>query len=217
MPSSRLWWLQAIIWVLAMAMLSPYDQELSRKLCSPDSCFGHFVQAWAVMPACVAVALALLASRKQSKLWSKAILYQCLFHAILLTHILKQFWGRTRPGDVLSHPELYTSFFTPAGPFLGESFPSGHVASALVLAPLPFVFWKEGKRLNCLLWSIGLGLFWLATAYGRVLFGVHYPTDCLFSLGSGLLSAQLIVEWLSRGSACHPSTEKAALAVEHVE
>ena len=204
----RFSWIALFFWALSMLALSPYDQSLSRQLCSPNSHFARFVQDWAALPAYVAVSLALLMRFKEPTcLWARAILYQCLLHSLLLTHLLKQLWGRARPGDVLSQPELYTDFFVPLGPFLGESFPSGHVAATLVLAPLPFLYWRTERYLPCFLSSLALGALWLATCYGRVLFGVHFPTDCLFSLGSGLLSAYLIVSWLSSSQRTETESE----------
>ncbi len=68
-----------------------------------------------------------------------------------------------------------------------SSFPSGHAQGA-------FLF----SAFLCVLYPRARGVWWffaIACALSRVASGMHYPSDCLFGAGLGLLAAQWVFSW----------------------
>ncbi len=141
----------------------------------------------------------------QFPLWSRAAAataVQYFVHAALATNLLKLASGRPRPVHIVCDGAEFAPFYGFA-PGLGDfSFPSGHVAIAIVLAPAALLFWRAGRRRV----AMGIGLFTLtwasAVAFGRVQYGAHFPTDVVFSIGFGLalapLSLRLGHRWATR-------------------
>ena len=80
----------------------------------------------------------------------------------------------------------------PAGVGAGVSFPSGHVAMAMVPAVLPFALWRAGRRCFAVFAMVGVVLLGATVALGRIVAGRHYLTDTLFSMGAALLLASLL-------------------------
>lgn len=117
--------------------------------------------------------------------------------ALILTSLLAHFVGRDRPFVA----NLDIRLLIP--PPFNTSFPSGHTASAVAVA-LTFL-WRN--RL------VGLTSLVLATfvAFGRVLVGVHYPTDLLGGMCIGVISfgivrlfhAELVRRDIARSAAHH--------------
>jgi len=106
---------------------------------------------------------------------------------------LKQLWGRVR--FVHLRPDLsdYTPFYIPAGVGAGESFPSGHVAMALVCVPIPIHLRRiERRRAAWLAWLLVI-LYGFGVAWGRVVWGKHYLTDVVFSFGLGLVGGPMVL------------------------
>lgn len=196
---TRIWWIYLVIWAGLMLTVGYWDISLSCLLKDSTCPFGQIVNDWGVTPGWIFVGLSLLSLFTTltllPKSLAKLILIQGIVQGLIITHFLKTYWGRVRPND-LSPDQYYTPFYTPHGPGSGESFPSGHVATAMVLAPIPFYYWKRGRKKMALLTIIPIGLYWFAVSFGRVRFGVHYPTDCLFSVGLGILLAGLSTQYL---------------------
>ena len=197
----RRWFWFLCLWLGCLFLISPWDLVLSRNLTDGGNGFGRLINDWGQVPGWIGVALALfcLVTRNQMlpKPLAKCIVLQGLVQGLLVTHTLKQLRGRVRPSNISPDPIEYSPFYLPAGPLHGESFPSGHVAAAMMLAPIPFDFWRIGKPRTAALSLAVLLVYWISVAYGRIVFGVHFPTDCLFSIGFGLLLAALTTRYYS--------------------
>jgi membrane-associated phospholipid phosphatase len=201
-PTRRFWlvWGAATAaWAAGLALLAPYDLALSRAWMERDSQFGqavfHFGEApgWLSVVAALCV-LAVAQARPRGRLpralaWH--VLFQALAHPLLLTQALKFLWGRVRPLACGPDFAAFAPFWQPAGPMAGESFPSGHVAMALVAAPLVFWLWRQGRRRAALAVAAALVALGLTVAAGRVVSGSHFATDTWFSFGSAFLVAAL--------------------------
>lgn len=109
---------------------------------------------------------------------------------LLVNVLLKPFWGRPRPADiiVLGGDREYRSVCRPGGPGAGKSFPCGHCAMAFALCSMvswyPF-FPRFGVA--SLIGGIGYGV---VMGIARVLQGGHFPTDVLWS---GVLVLAVVV------------------------
>jgi len=103
--------------------------------------------------------------------WSAAL-------ALTLTTLVAFAVGRMRP--FLASPDVVLLIPPP----LNNSFPSGHTATAVAIA-LAF-FWARR--------DIGYPAFAVAAAValGRIMAGVHYPSDILGGIFVGLLSFALV-------------------------
>jgi len=203
LPISRqLTWLAAgfLVTLLAALALSPWDVALSLRFVEArEGAFGSFVQHWGRTPGkALAIGAAVVFALKQVRTShplavraSAAILVQFVLHPGILTNLLKLLTGRPRPVHLGAAGEGFVAFPS-LNPAIGDfSFPSGHVAVAMVLAPCVLLLWRERRR-----WaSLAVGLFalgWAGTvALGRVVSGAHFPTDVVFSLGAGIALAPL--------------------------
>ncbi len=195
----------------AMLVVSGSDVSLSLSLDGQrEASFGWFIQHWGKRPVVVVAiaAAALLAHRPwrlRYPLWARAgasVAVQYLLHPALATNLLKLASGRPRPVHLGQDGLAFAPFYDFA-PGLGDfSFPSGHVAIAMVLAPAALLLWREQRRVA----AAGIGvstLAWAAAmAYGRVQYGAHFPTDVAFSIGFGValapLSLRLGERWAAR-------------------
>ncbi len=107
---------------------------------------------------------------------------------VVILRIFKSTWTLPRPLGVLSE-ELVTVI----GPgHRRGAFPSGHTATAAVLAGI----WAMTQR-RWLFPLSGLG-FVVLVGVSRVAVGVHWPTDVLAGLILGWTSAWLGLRWASR-------------------
>lgn len=185
--------LMTFLWVLALVLTSSWDLKISDTLRSHPSWFGQFINDWGGWPGWIVLAIALCATatkfRPIPRSLARLILIQGLFQGLLVTHLLKQLWGRVRPCDLTPAHIRYTPFFHPMGPGGGESFPSGHVAAVMMLAPIPFFLARRGYHRSAIGSAVLVISLWLAVAFGRIQYGAHFPTDCLFSMGFGVLFA----------------------------
>jgi membrane-associated phospholipid phosphatase len=189
------------LWLAGFALLAPHDLTLSRTFSERTHPFGVWVFRLGELPGWLAVALALgclLTTRRpptgrlgacRPLAWQ--VLAQALAHPLLVTQAFKFLWGRVRPLHLDPGAEAFTPLWLPAGPGAGESFPSGHVAMSVAIAPLAFWLWRRGQRLAGGLALAGVLLIGLTVAAGRVVSASHFPTDAWFSLGLGLLLAPL--------------------------
>jgi undecaprenyl-diphosphatase len=121
----------------------------------------------------------------------------------LLSLVLKEFFGRMRPGVV---PHLVTVD--------GLSFPSGHsMASAVIYLTLGALLARFAARRRVRIYVVGVSLL-LTFLIGvtRVFLGVHYPSDVLAGWSAGLgwaLCCWLAARYLQhRGAVEAPGSHK---------
>jgi membrane-associated phospholipid phosphatase len=201
----RTWSFALFVWAMAMILLSPEDLEVSKALLNRSSAFAQIVSSFGEWPAW-AVVLSLVGilwfRRKETSSWRHpalclSVLLQAFLHPLLISQGFKYLWGRVRFIQLTDGFAGYTPFYIPAGPGAGESFPSGHVAMALSLAPIPFYLMKIGNK-KAAFWSllaiIGYGGL---VGFGRIQAGAHYLTDCLFSAGVAFLLAPIVTRIFS--------------------
>ena len=96
----------------------------------------------------------------------------------VFTEIIRYFWNRPRPFEVLQNVNQLISHET------GGSFPSGHAAFFFALATGVF-FYKKW-------WGVLFYAFALAIGLGRIATGLHWPSDILGGAVVGIFSAWLI-------------------------
>jgi membrane-associated phospholipid phosphatase len=200
-----IWGLGLCLWVCALAAASPYDLPLSIAVADPKQPFARWVTTFGEWPGWLVIFLALtiLISRPKPgsrlhpmKMASLGLVIQALLHPLLITQSIKYLWGRVRFVSLLPDYSNYTPFYVPAGPLTSESLPSGHVAMAFVLTPLVFYFARTSGWKTTLAVTLVALAYGLAVAYGRILAGAHYLTDCVFSMGSSFLIAAVVMRFL---------------------
>lgn len=205
------WFFLFLAWVGMLALSAGRDLEISRSFYRPDAWLARTVEGWGEVPAWCLVAWALAAllfsRRLRLQHWAKnlaaAVLLLALLEPLLVTQTLKFFWGRVRFRDLAPGFSNFTPFYLPAGPGAGESFPSGHVAMALVTSAAAFAFQKVGRLPAVLLAWLLVGAYGGAVFAGRILAGAHYFTDCLFSAGGTLLLGAVVSRVLLRKTTGH--------------
>ncbi len=189
----------AVFWLLAtlmaMAALTPWDLEIAWSFKdSWSSSFGEFVQDWGRKPvSLLVIGAAFLLTSKRHRIQypnlsraSAALLVQLVVHPALLTNAIKLLAGRVRPVHLDAAAENYRPFFH-WSPGVGDfSFPSGHVAVVMVLVPCVIQLFLLRRRFAGWLLGLVLAVWVAAVAYGRVMYGAHYLTDVVFSIGVGM-------------------------------
>jgi len=111
---------------------------------------------------------------------------------LVVNGLLKEFWGRPRPADLVlfGGSSQYQAVWPPAGPGAGKSFSSGHVATAFSLCSGASFYslhpWLSGATL-----VVGVS-YGLLMGIARIAQGGHFPTDVLWS-GVIVLS---VLTWL---------------------
>jgi len=200
-----LWTAAFIAWVAALAVAASFDLAAMQAFADPSSRFGKLVQLAGEWPGWLAVAASvtvLIAGRRpDSRLrplrpLALAIVILAIVQPLLITQGFKHLWGRVRFRDLAPGLAGYTPCFVPAGPGAGLSFPSGHVAMAAVVTPVVFWLARLRGRTAPLVALLFVLLYVLGVAWGRILAGAHYPTDCLFSAGLSFLIAAPLVRCL---------------------
>ena len=184
---------------VALVIFSYYDLEAAiYALPHKKSQFGNFIQYWGRKPLTVLIIAAgyLLADKKmrnKKKTLSRiasALCVHVVLHSALIVNLLKLV-GRPRPITLDSSGDGFVAFFD-CSPGLGDfSFPSGHTAIAMSLAPLIYLFYILKDRKNLILSSAVTVLWAGMVAYGRVIGCAHYLTDTVFSVGSAMIFAPL--------------------------
>jgi membrane-associated phospholipid phosphatase len=204
------WTVGILVWKITLALCSPYDLMLSRAVVDYQSLYGQIVSRFGEWPSwgliVVSVVFLVVTRRGASRgrswrplMWS--VIYQALFCPALLTQSLKFLWGRVRFVHLKPDFSDYTPFYLPAGLLAGESFPSGHVAMAGVPMVVPFFLSSSGRGVIWLVAAwIPVLLYALGVAWGRIVFGKHFLTDTLFSIGASALLSSLLVRWRVRQS-----------------
>jgi len=188
-------------WVALLIYSSAWDLRLSLRVSDVSAAYGKLISSFGELPAWIVVAgcvFVLIAGGKQDSRFRRfrplalAVLIVALAEPLLVTQSLKFLWGRVRPRNLDPGLSAYTPFYLPAGPGSGESFPSGHVAMAFSIAPLAFYADRFLDRARALVvWLIVLA-YGLAVAWGRILAGAHFLSDCVFSAGLTLLLAAIV-------------------------
>lgn len=97
------------------------------------------------------------------------------FLELSMQFLLKKKFKRNRPQN---HILSFTAKINPVGEF---SFPSGHTASAFVMATILSVYFPVLTPLF-LFWALMIGI-------SRILLGVHFPGDILAGIFLGVVSA----------------------------
>jgi len=199
------WWIWGaglLLWAGALAVSAPWDLAVSAALADPSAAYGKLIAAFGEWPAWILVAgaVVLLATCRRTEsryghlrplAW--AVLILAVIHPLIITQSLKFLWGRIRFRDLGVDLAGFTRFYVPAGVGAGLSFPSGHVAMAAVFNAVPFFLLSRGKTAQAVLALVLVSGFVLAVAWGRILAGAHYLSDCLFSAGLSLLLAAVTV------------------------
>ncbi len=198
-----LWCLTFAVWAAALFLASPYDLELSQAIADPKNGFGRFIWLWGTTPsgvlyvAALAVLMVPRLRRNTSDLVQVAavtLLVMALLHSLFITTSIKLLWGRQRFVELGGDWSRFTLFYQPGKPLAGESFPSGHVATAFVCSPLVFLLAREGRKAAAALLCLLVIAWGVTVAYGRILNGAHYLTDTIFSAGLSFLLAPFIVD-----------------------
>jgi membrane-associated phospholipid phosphatase len=196
-------------WIAALLLAGPWELEISAALVDRQAALGRLVAlagewpAWAATAFCLVI---LILGRKPGsslRAWRPlawAVIILAVISPLIITQSFKFLWGRVRFRDLGMDFAGFTPFYIPAGPGAGLSFPSGHVAMALVLTPLVFFLARLRGLLPALIALAGVLLYGLVVAFGRIQAGAHYLTDCLFSAGLSFLLAAVLARWLSSGS-----------------
>jgi len=192
-------WIWAGLWLLMTLglMLAVTPVELSVALSlkgSWNSAFGGFIQHWGRKPASVLVIAAafLLTSKHQRTLRphltraSAALLVQFLLHPAILTNVLKLLSGRIRPLHLEADAANFTPFYSWSAGLGDFAFPSGHVAIAMILSPCVIQLYLLRRYGACVALAAVTLVWGGVMAWGRVMYGAHYLSDVLFSLGMGI-------------------------------
>lgn len=203
-PKKRLlsFTLGAIALLLALIVASFFDLSIATKITDQENRLGRIVQDYGTLPqgaliVCAVLILTIPGLRLGYPLLarcSSALIAQALLHPLSFCTPLKFLWGRTRPADLLAGGLEFTPFYVlnPGGH--GLSFPSGHVAAAMALAPVVYLLFRAGKNRLAIVASL-VTVLWAGTvAYGRMLYGAHFLTDVLFSIGTAILFVPLSIK-----------------------
>jgi membrane-associated phospholipid phosphatase len=195
------WFAAGAVWLAALAALAPFDLGISLAAAHPEHRFGRVVQDHGTHPALVLYVgmiawLAFPALRRRSRLVSRcaaAVLTQALLHTLAVTDLLKFLWGRERFSDLGPDGAGFAPLWAPDWFAGGLSFPSGHVATAFVLAPAVILLARTGRPRAALTLGAAVCLCGLTIAAGRIVFGAHFATDTVFSIGLAWLIAPLSI------------------------
>lgn len=191
-------WIGCGIAVSAAALVAaPFDLAVSRAVAELGDPFALLVQEHGTHPALLVYVFAIVwlatpALRRRARLVSRAasaVLVQALVHTMFAVNALKLLWGRARFASVVSGHADYSPIWSlqPGGG--GMSFPSGHVATALVLLPVALILARAGRKGAAVALAVGAAAYAIAIGWGRIRFGAHYLSDVLFSAGTAVLMA----------------------------
>jgi len=199
--SKKPWIAAGIAALSAVPIAAPFDLDAARAMVKIDDPFAALVQDHGTQPALAVYVAAILwlsvpALRRRALHVSRAasaVLVQALVHTMFVVNVLKLLWGRERFASVAAGHASYSPLWAIDPMSGGVSFPSGHVATALVLLPAALVLAQAGKRGAAVAVAVGSTAFALAIGYGRLRLGAHYLTDVLFSAGTAALMAPVSV------------------------
>ncbi len=152
-------------------VLTPIMQVITR--------MGDHGLFWVIL---TLVLLAVPKTRKAGLCSFFALVCSYLFNNMFLKHAV----GRVRPYEVIEGLQLLTVKAYDA------SFPSGHASASFASA---VAIYRSGQLTKPV--RIGLIVFALLISLSRLYVGVHYPTDVIFGVISGICCG-LIGAWLCR-------------------
>lgn len=221
MSVARLTWPERLAWAalplfVALFLLWPeLDLAISRALYRPDQGFVwrdhpvvralYLYVPWAGRALLVAVLIVWVAGRLRAR-WVPApwrrgaglmLLSAILGPGLLIEGLLKPFWQRPRPVQVLEFGG--SQVFEPvlnfcATCFSHHSFVSSHAAAGFALLALGLAA-APRQRARWLLVGLAAGA---AVGAGRVLQGGHFTSDIVFAFYATWLPAQLVWWWDGR-------------------
>ena len=122
--------------------------------------------------------LAVWALTKKNFRVTALALVTAVFSRFLVTEIIRFFYNRPRPFEILEGVRKLTDHTT------GSSFPSGHAAFVFALAGFVYL---HNRKMGVLFLMLALLI-----GLGRVAAGVHYPSDILGGLAVGFVSVWLV-------------------------
>ncbi len=130
----------------------------------------------------IALGLALCCVKKCRK-YGVAVLFALLFSLLINDNIFKELFARERPYNLEAwkHSFIYPNLVEKLSSF---SFPSGHTSSSFAAAGALWYSRKKWLIIPTTIWAILIG-------FSRIYVHVHYPTDVLGGILSGLLCAFL--------------------------
>jgi len=128
------------------------------------------------------------------------VLTAILGPGVLVNGILKNYWSRPRPREVVEFGGTwaYRHAHQPGIPGKGESFPCGHCTMGFLFCSL-MVFRRHHRWLAYTGAAMGISLGALLSMT-RIVQGAHYLSDTLWSMG-----IVLILPWLLYGLICSKS------------
>jgi len=119
------------------------------------------------------------------------------FFTLLFVDIGKHLWGRVRFSYLDSTYSQYSPWYLPQG-FSNarghDSFPSGHTAMGWLFLPVIILFIKGSRILKICVTILAIS-FGILVAIGRVIRGVHYASDVLFSSAVALSTFLLLYQY----------------------
>ncbi|HTR82519.1 MAG TPA: phosphatase PAP2 family protein [Bacteroidota bacterium] len=170
---------------------SNLDVRIFRQINNAQSSFKSSllgVTDYSVLPIAVAVPAVMTAygfAESQDDLFQSGVLTgasEVVSYSV--RYVLKVGIKRRRPYDALSN--VHASHLDSADPY---SFPSGHSTAAFALATmLTFRYPRPEVYVPVFLWAGLVG-------YGRVYFGLHYPSDVIAGALIGMGSSILVYEY----------------------
>lgn len=128
----------------------------------------------------LAICILIMGFRKKTRKAAVAAAISLIVESIICNLFLKPMVGRTRPYDIREKIELLIPKLKDA------SFPSGHTGATFSVAGA--LFFSKIK-----LW-IPAAFLAASTAFSRMYFYVHYPTDILGGIFVGISSGWLAVK-----------------------
>lgn len=111
------------------------------------------------------------------------VLSVALGPGLLVNGILKPYWGRPRPREIvqLGGSLPYLPWWQPGGPGTGESFPAGHASIAYILiAGASVISSRRRAGLRLLVFMGGLG-YGTLMGVARIIQGGHFASDVLWA------------------------------------
>ncbi len=91
-------------------------------------------------------------------------------------------------------PQLWTSIVTESS----SAFPSGHALGSAAIFPLAaWLFYQQGSLSIGAFWALSIGIPFVV-GIGRMVFGLHYPSDVLAGWLLGALISGTAICWLKR-------------------
>jgi membrane-associated PAP2 superfamily phosphatase len=112
------------------------------------------------------------------------ILAVILGPGLLVNGLLKPMWGRPRPRQIVRFggSQPYRSWWQPAGPGGGKSFPSGHASMGYVLVAGAVLVPHRRVWQHRLAWAGALG-YGTLVGLARIVQGAHFASDVVWAGG----------------------------------